>query len=221
MSFRFAPENVGHVGGGRIISDGTGLALGGWRTNSEGMVLDYRFSRSGTSTAGSLHLRRYLSSHWCSGTDTGTITDNGSFALANFILTNNVTGQECRGGASGNYSASMSEYPATSIADFVGTFSSTNGPGNDSGGFDVGGNRFTVRVDSNGGFLLNGFCQGTISLVEVGKGIARISNVTPANCGDASGAAIEGLAAFDGSNLLIFLVQPGNYRFWYGTLQKQ
>lgn len=221
MSYRFAPENTGYVGGGRIISDGSGLALGGWRSNSQGMVLEYRFSRGGTSTSGNLYLRRYLSSQRCSGTDTGTLTDNDSFTLANFILTNDGTGQECRGGANGNYSPSLSEFPATSISDFAGTFSSTTGPANDAGGFDVGGNRFFVRIEASGSFLLNGQCSGAISLIETGKGIARISNVAPTSCGNTSGAAIEGLAAFDGSNLIIFLVQPGTYHFWHGTLQRE
>ncbi len=220
MGYRYAPEMTGYSGGGPIIADGS-LALGGWRSTDSGLVLDYRYTRSGNGTSGSLVLRGYLRSQRCSGPKSGTVADNAEFDIGAYILTNESTGQECRGGASGTYSAAWSEYPAASIAEFTGSYASTEGPSGFDGGFDVGGNRFMLTISDAGSILLNGQCTGTVALVEPGKGIARVSGIAPTSCGNAAGAAIDGLMAFNGAELLVFLVQPGTYYFWSGTLQKQ
>jgi hypothetical protein len=234
--YRFAPENAGYAGGGYLISDGSGMALFGARSSLSGMVLDYRFSRSANSTSGDLFMRRYQFAVRCSGTGTGTLADNVFFNLDNWVLTNDGTGQECRGGYSGNYQAARSEYPATSLANLAGNYSSSASPYGASGdvgfesvggGFSAGGTRFTVEIGSDGTFTLDSYClgPGTITLVDVGKGIARISGLVPntsANCGvSQSSNPLDGLVAFDGSSLLVIVVQPGTSFFYYGALQKQ
>jgi hypothetical protein len=218
MSYRFAPENSGFSGGGTLISDGS-TALGGWRSSSQGLVIEYKFTRSGDATSGALVLRRAWSAQRCTGNGTGALVNNTSYTIDAFVLSNVATGNECRGGASGTYDAAKSEYPARSISDLAGSYASTNSVAG-GGGFDVGGSRFTLTIGAVGTIQLNGQCSGTIALVSARKGVARVTGIG-ASCGDASGAPIEGLVAFDGADLLVYLVQPDNYRHWSGTLQRQ
>jgi hypothetical protein len=225
LAYRYAPDS-GFAGGGFVISDGAGMAIGGYTTATSGTIIDYRFVRTGDSSSGSLYMRRNQSTTWCAGSSAATHTDNVALNLSNWILSNAATGLECRGGFSGDYQPAMSEFPARSIADLAGEYSSADAPGSGSGiggGFDVNGGRFTVRIGADGSFRLTNsascISNGVITLVDVGKGIARVSGMLPACASSAT--ALDGLVAFDGGSLFVALVQPGTHFFYFGTLQEQ
>lgn len=221
--YRFEPENVGFATAGPAISDGARILYASrftYNGNTEGAVVDYVYSRSGDQTSGTLTLRRQGAVMSCSGTDTGTITDNDSIVVENFVFPYDGN-HACRGAMNASsYKVDESEGDVT-VAGIAGTYSSAAQP--PGGAFDANGAGFTVQINGDGTITLtrttdNCAAEGSIALVEDRKTVFRVSGVSAA-CASSPGT-ISGLAVIDGAALLIILTQADSAFWHYGSLVK-